>query len=404
MHFRLFNKPAAFAIEDAGKHKMWIDGIYEDYYPAEPYEGYVQVHGNVGLMTVRIVDSNLPPGASVYIDQVLRRVIVKWAKYSPPTQEVTEVPNGSFRDGPAYWETTGDGTPIRFDDWSPNNAKSATYHDRKGEYIFVGAWAPVSSVNRQIEIKAKVEHGKSSKGNASCAIGLAWYNEDRQLVRYDWGNEVNNGGKGRWYDTSRKSPSSDRDIKFVRPAVKFNRKKQNHPIHIGQITWDHAYVQGYDEDEQLFVEVEVTDSVQNKARHRGIIDENNFWITSQPYGYGHSDGLRAEADYASGGGILPPDDKIQGQGHFVDIQLDEVVKYKAYTYSGDAIGGNTAYFVSAELEVKVKYSTYSYTGDAIGNAEGSFVGASIAITGINRTLPAENIQGVPSFVTAEIKK
>lgn len=404
MHFRLFNKPAAFAIADAGKHKMWIDGIYEDYYPAEPYEGYVQVHGNVGLMTVRIVDSNLPPGASVYMDQVLRRVIVKWAKYSPPTQEVTEVPNGSFRDGPAYWETTGDGTPVRFDDWSPNNAKSATYHDQKGEYIFVGAWAPVSSVNRQIEIKAKVEHGKSSKGNASAAIGLAWYNEDRQLVRYDWGNAVTNGGKGRWYDTSAKQPSSDRTVKYVRPAVKFTRKKQNHPIHLGQITWDHAYVQGYDEDEQLFVEVEVTDSVGNKARHRGIIDENNFWITSQPQGYGHSDSMQSGAGFTYSTGILPPTENFRAGASFVSAEVNELVKYATYKYDTDAIQAGSAEFISASSEVKVKYATYTYDTDAVQASGVTFVSAGSSVIAINRTLPFESFQAGAAFINAEINK
>lgn len=403
MHFRLFNKPAAFSIEN-GFGRMWIDGVYEDYYPAEPYEGFVQIHGSVGLMTLKVVDSNLPPGASVYIDQVLKRVIVKWAKYTPPVQEITEVPNGSFVDS-SYWEIIGPGTPATVEQgWSPNGKGNLTFRDMKGEYTVRGAWAPVSSVNRSIKISGKVEHGKSSKGNASCAVGLAWYDADRNLVREDFGNAVTNGGKGRWYDTNLSITPADRTIKFVRPAIKFGRRKQNHPIHAGQITWDHAYVQGYDEDEQLFIEVEVTDSVHNKARHRGVIDENNFWITSQPQGYGLSDGMRSGSEFTYSTGILPPTENFQAGAAFVSAVVNELVKYATYTYNTDAIQARGAEFISASSEVKVKYATYSYNTDAIQASTAQFIGAGSAVVAINRTLPFESFQPGASFINAEITK
>lgn len=282
MHFRLFNKPAAFDIK-VGLPDMWIDGVYEDYDAGSPYEGRVQIHGSVGLVTVRVLDSNLPPGASVFIDQLSKEVVVKWGPWTPPTEEKRGVPNGDFENN-SYWELIGPGTPATVETgWSPNNKGNLTYRDQKGEYVVRGAWAPVSSVNRSIKITGKVEHGKSSKGNASCGVGLAWYDAERKLVREDFGDPVTNGGKGRWYDTSRTAASSDRTIRFVRPAIKFTRKKQNEPIHIGQIEWDHVYSEGYLEDETLFVEVEVKDSLHNTARHRGVIEENNIWLTSRPY-------------------------------------------------------------------------------------------------------------------------
>ncbi|QVR48641.1 tail fiber protein [Stenotrophomonas phage BUCT609] len=284
MQFRLFNKPAAFDIEN-GKPagKMWIDGYYDDYVSGEAYEGRVDIHGSVGLMTVKVLGGNIPPGATVTIDQLRKQVVVRWAAWSPPVQEVKEVLNGSF-ESDAYWEIVGPDTPARIETgWSPNGKGNLTYRDRKGDYTVRGQWAPVSSVNRLITLNGKVEHGKSSKGNASCAMGLSWYDENRNLVREDFGDPITNGGKGRWYDAQVQSASSDRNIKFVRPAIKFGRKKQNHPIHAGQITWDHAYVDGYDEDDILWVEVEVTDSIHNKAVHRGTIDITGTYMISQLY-------------------------------------------------------------------------------------------------------------------------
>lgn len=282
MHFRLFNKPAAFGI-DQGKPRMWIDGIYEDYDAGDPYEGRVQIHGSVGLMKVEILGGNLPPNASVFIDQMTKEVVVKWLKYTPPTIKVTEVPNGSFEDN-SIWETIGPGTPATAEQgWSPNGKGNLTYRDQKGEYTVFGGWAPVTNRTRQIEITGKVEHGKSSKGNASCGVGLAWYNDKRELVRIDMGSIVDNGGKGNWYKTSGIYSAHEPEIRFVRPVIRFNRKKQNHPIHAGQIEWDHVYEIGYNEDETLWVEVKVTDSTHNVAIHRGIIEENNIWLTSRPY-------------------------------------------------------------------------------------------------------------------------
>ncbi|WWO60316.1 endo-1,4-beta-xylanase C [Xanthomonas phage SB4] len=277
MHFRLFNRPTGTSIK-AGRPVMWIDGLYYDYEAGAPYEGRVQIHGSTGLMKVEVLGQNLPPGASVYIDQVTKEVVVKWGLYTPPTEEVKSVPNGNFDEGYAYWETVGPGTPISFETgWSPNNKGNCTYRDHKGEYTIRGGWAPVSSSTRQIEITAKVEHGKSSKGNASCAVGLAWFDEKKNLIREDWGNAVTNGGKGRWYDTKLFTSAKDKEIKFVRPTLKFGRRKQNHPIHAAQVQWDHVYVIGYNEDDILWVEVKVTDAIGNIATHKGYIEERSNW-------------------------------------------------------------------------------------------------------------------------------
>ncbi|UNY50213.1 tail fiber [Stenotrophomonas phage vB_SmeS_BUCT700] len=282
MHFRLFNKPAAFDIK-TGTPTMWIDGAYDDYVPGEPYEGSVDIHGGVGLMKVKVLGANIPPGASVFIDQLRKRVVVKWMKYSPPTIEVKGVPNGSFEDE-SFWEFVGASTPARVETgWSPNGKGNLTYRDQKGEYRVRGAWAPVSSNTRQVTISGKVEHGKSSKGNASCGVGLSWYDADKNLIREDIGSIVSNGGKGRWYDTKAAYTPNDKNIKYVRPLVVFDRRKQNHPIHAGQIEWDHVYVDGYDEDDILWVEVEVTDSLGNKARHKGNIEVTGTYMISQLY-------------------------------------------------------------------------------------------------------------------------
>lgn len=335
MQFRLFNKPAAFDIEN-GKPtgKMWIDGYYDDYVSGEAYEGRVDIHGSIGLMTVKVLGGNIPPGATVTIDQLRKQVVVRWAAWSPPVQEVKEVLNGSF-ESDAYWEIVGPDTPARIETgWSPNGKGNLTYRDRKGDYTVRGQWAPVSSVNRLITLKGKVEHGKSSKGNASCAMGLAWYDENRNLVREDFGDPITNGGKGRWYDAQVQSASSDRNIKFVRPAIKFGRKKQNHPIHAGQITWDHAYVDGYDEDDILWVEVEVTDSIHNKAVHRGTIDITGTYMISQLYPWTvDQDSVIAGVDYVHQSGKSGASFEEFGSGLPVVLEAaykSAIHKYESY--------------------------------------------------------------------------
>lgn len=363
MHFRLFNKPAAFGLANP-PGAMWIDGVYEDYVAGEPYEGRVQIHGSKGLMKVEILDSNLPPGASVYIDQITKEVVVKWLKYEPPVNTIKGVPNGSF-ETQEFWELVGPGTPCSIEQgWSPDGKGNLTYRDQKGQYKVYGAWAPVSSRTRQILLTAKVEHGKSSKGNASCAIALAWYDEKRQLVREDVGNAVTNGGKGRWYDTKVFQSSGDPAIRFVRPCVIFDRRKQNHPIHAGQVEWDHAYEQGYLEDETKFVEVKVTDSLHNVAIHRGIIEENNIWLTSTLYPtlvveqFGSKLGyIQARTGKAHNGGY---DDgfttsigisRVVFKSNVIDTPMTDVLSPK--------IGINKIVLRKAVVEVKYPYDSLS---------------------------------------------
>ncbi|WKC56431.1 tail fiber [Stenotrophomonas phage c9-N] len=321
MHFRLFNKPAAFDIK-TGTPIMWIDGAYDDYVPGEPYEGSVDIHGGVGLMKVKVLGANIPPGASVFIDQLRKRVVVKWMKYSPPTIEVKGVPNGSFEDE-SFWEFVGASTPARVESgWSPNGKGNLTYRDQKGEYRVRGAWAPVSSNTRQVTISGKVEHGKSSKGNASCGVGLSWYDADKNLIREDIGSIVSNGGKGRWYDTKAAYTPNDKNIKYVRPLVVFDRRKQNHPIHAGQIEWDHVYVDGYDEDDILWVEVEVTDSLGNKARHKGNIEVTGTYMISQLYPWTvDQDAIGAALTYVNQSGKSSFDHEDMGTGLPVVLEV-----------------------------------------------------------------------------------
>lgn len=365
MHFRLFNKPSAFGIK-SGKPTMWIDGAYDDYVPGEPYEGSVDIHGSTGLMKVQVLGANLPPGASVFIDQFKKAVVVKWLKYSPPTQEVKGVPNGSFEDD-SFWEITGPDTPARIETgWSPNGKGNLTYRDQKGEYKVYGAWAPVSSRTRQIEIRGKVEHGKSSKGNASCGVGLAWYDENKQPVREDMGSIVDNGGKGNWYNTSGIYSAHEANIKYVRPMIKFNRRKQNHPIHIGQVEWDHAYVEGYDEDDILWVEVEVTDSLGNKARHKGNIEVTGTYMISQLYPWTvDQDAISAGVTYVNQSGKSSSDYDDMGAG--LPVVLSAEYKSAINRYS-DEERMATALPVVNSVVYKLSLIRHTQKPDMVGSA------------------------------------
>lgn len=398
MQFRLFNKPAAFQIA-AGTSRMWIDGMYPDYSPGAAYEGRVKIHGSVGLMRLTVVASNIPPGASVYVDQLTKEVVVKWPLYSPPVAYVRGVPNGNFEDD-SYWEVIGAGTPItRETNWSPNGKGNLTYRNRKGEYIVRGAWAPAGGVNQKLTITGKVEHGKSSKGNASCAVGLAWYDKDRNLVREDWGNAISNGGGGRWYDSKLDGYKSDTKIAFVRPAIKFTRKKQNEPIHVAQIEWDHVYEEGYNSDEQLFVEVKVTDSVQNVATHRGIIDEENLWVTSQPAALFTVDsyGLPLASFGATGlWSMLPDHYSLSATLISASVSGGES---SSYAIPPENYRVNPASLLSAATKVEVQYSTYASKPENYRVGPASIVSAATVVQNYIRNVAPESYQLTAQFIS-----
>lgn len=279
MHFRLFDRPL---IVDDPLSSMYIDGQYDDYDPGTAYEGRVNIHGSVGRCTVEILSSNLPPGAYAYVDNVFKQVVVKWPAYTPPVDTFTLLENGDFSEGDTgAWTNTGPGNPFIIEPDSDGQMSMKFQSGFGGGHYSESPLAPITDINKQITATGRIAQGKSSKRKMWGGIVLVFHDKDRNYLNHLESNWVNSGGG--YKDVKVVAAASNVLAKFVSVRIHFDRKGQNHPAWADDIKWDHVWTKGYDSDEQLFVEVKVTDALNNTAIHRGTIDEFSIWRSSQLY-------------------------------------------------------------------------------------------------------------------------
>lgn len=279
MHFRLFDRPL---IVDDPLSTMYIDGQYDDYEPGSSYEGRVQIHNSVGFCKVEVLDSNIPPGAYVYVDNISKEVVLKWPAYKPPVETFTLLENGDFSQGDTgSWTNTGEGNPFVIEPDSDGNMSMKFKSGFSGGHFSRSPLAPVKNINRQITLTGQIAQGKSSKRKLWGGLLLTWFDKDRNILSWNESNWINSGGG---YKEAKVIAAPTNPLtKFVAAQIHFDRRGQNHPGWADNIQWDHVWEKGYDSDEQLFVEVRVTDALNNTATHRGTIDELSIWITSKLY-------------------------------------------------------------------------------------------------------------------------
>ncbi|WWO60262.1 endo-1,4-beta-xylanase C [Xanthomonas phage SB3] len=279
MHFRLFDRPL---IVDDPLSQLRISGVYDDYDPGTPYEGRVQIINSVGKCTVEVLDSNLPPGAFVYIDNISKEVVVKWPKYTPPVETISLLENGDFSQGDTgSWTNTGEGNPFVIEPDSDGNMSMKFKSGFYDGHFSRSPLAPVKNINRPITLTGQIAQGKSSKKKLLGSVLLVWFNEKREVMHWSEGNWVMSGGG--YQEAKVIAAANHPDVKFVCAQIHFHRNGQNHPGWADNIKWDHVWEKGYNEDEMKFVTVRVTDALNNSVVHRGEIEERALWATSTLY-------------------------------------------------------------------------------------------------------------------------
>lgn len=393
MHFRLFDRPLIF---DGPLSSMYIDGQYADYEPGSAYEGRVQIHGSVGYTKVEILESNIPPGAYVYVDNVFKQVVVKWPQYTLPTDTFTLLENGDFSQGDTgAWSNTGPSNPFSINADDNGNSSLEFKSGFRGAHYSEGPFAPITDINRQITATGRIAQGKSSKRNLWGGIVLAFHDQNRNILNYLESNWVNSGGP--YQDVTVTAAASDVRAKFVSVRVHFDRRGQNHPGWADDIKWNHSWTKGYNSEDQLFLRIRVTDSLNNVAEHRGVIDESSLWVTSMPYDYYMLDSLTESADIGNGGTNMFPPENLQAVASFLSASTSVDVFYTTYTTRADSLR-STSSFVSASTTVEVQYETHTVRPEALRPAA-SFLSAQTQVLNFIRRMPPEGIRSGATFIS-----
>lgn len=280
-HFRLYSRPLMADVVDPA---LEVVGELEGYTIGEAYESRLDILNSIGKCRLEILESTLPNGAKVFVDNVLKQVVVKWPAFTPEQPDVHPIPNGSFED-------QDDGSWLLEQGWTYGTGA-------QGHSVYDGSWSlqfgnftgtteirslPIRCApGDNINVAMQVQQGASSPGNCGAAVFLRYRNTYLQEVGYAQGNMVNRGAKGAWHE-SRIFNTAPLDTAWVEAGARAYRSRQNKPMWVDYFTWDHRYTLGQDDDESYFLSIKVIDSLNRVAFWSGTIEQFSLFFTSTLY-------------------------------------------------------------------------------------------------------------------------
>lgn len=280
-HIRLFERPL---VADETLPPLMVTGNLPEYTPEAAYEGRLSILNSVGKCTVEVLESTLPPGAFVRVDNVAKQVVVKWAAYTREEETISSVPGGDFEDGGNSGWLLGNGWSVGT---GPDyDVKSGAYSARfagvktKGSDM-VSPRLP-AKVNDYIRVTAQVQQGASAEGNAGARVSLIYRNETGGELLRLWGNLVTSGAGGAWKESTAEG-SAPADTATVEVVVSAYRNRENFALWVDDVVWTHKYTVGQDNDDLYFLRLKVRDSLNREAYWQGYIEEAANVVYSQLY-------------------------------------------------------------------------------------------------------------------------
>lgn len=296
-HQLLFGRPL---VADETLPPLSVTGALEGYTSGEAYDSELDINNSVGRCTLTVIESTLPPGARVFIDQLRKKVVVRWDAYTPPVETVQLVPNGDFEAGddgrwglgPGWTIGSGADYPVQ------DGTHSARFKDYKGTSDMVLASVPAKT-NDYIKIDAMIQHGASSEGNVGARVSLVWRAEDGRELDRNLGNYISSGSKGAWKTSTAKGYGPG-DARYVSVVLSAKRSRQNHGLFVDKIVWNHKYTLGTNTDTAYYVRLRVTDSINRQAEWAGAIPVSQIMLFSQLYGYYVAEGIDSNSGFVLG--------------------------------------------------------------------------------------------------------
>lgn len=291
-HFFTFDRPL---IVDSVQAKLGITGLLPEYVIGSAYAGELDVINSVGRLKVEIVASHLPAGATVRADGIRKKIMVAWPAFKDELPVTKLVPNGGFEDGDnGVWEKQG-GWSIEKND--PYNVESglwsAKFHNIKTKGQSLISLPVPAKVNDRIKFNARIQQGASSKGNAGARCHLWFLDAAGNVLSSPSGPMVSSGSGGEWKNSGGEA-AAPANTAYVRVVLAAYRNRQNKPLHVDNVTWDHAFRWGQNEYMDYWVELKLTDGLNRVAYWKGEIISESVFMTSGLYPVLFVDELRTD--------------------------------------------------------------------------------------------------------------
>jgi len=377
--FQLYGRPLA---ENEPLPPLMIVGSLPSYEPGNSYEGRLDVLNAIGKCTAEIVESSLPPGAYVFMDNFTQEVVLAWPTYTPPTTEASAVPNGNFEAGDDGSWRKGAGWTIE-----AGGAESGTYSgvfaNQRGISSIESARVPYNG--ETITASARFQQGASSEGNLVGRIILIWCDADGNMIpggegiSFNGGNLIRSGSNGAWHTSSVTAGSNNPNAKTVAVGFSANRKKQNKLARVDNFVWNHKYQVGTDDQIDYTVTIKVTDSANRVAYWTGSLVYKSIFAKSQRY-------------------PVTVFDNFQMSAFFVDASTKE--GYVNYDMGIENMSVS-AFFTSASTSAPYILLTQEPEALAISPF---FTSASTKAIQINYNNGIENLSITANFVSASTKQ
>lgn len=268
---RLFMRPLAVQPTPSPLNVL---GTPAKYLPDLPYQSRLTITGGVGKCKVDILSSNnLPPSAQVYVDNVLKELVIRWPPFTTKPAVMGPVRNGNFDDGLNFWESKTPGWKIGQGQGDaggypsggpclefPGNVLGEGYIDSEivpcnpGDSINFGCW---------------VQQGASAAGNASGQSALVFIDLAGNETVFR-GTVVDDGANREWHESRllRQAPPGS---VYVRGRLYGKRTRENKPVFFDNVTWNHAYTSGNNGTMPVDITVRVSDAMNQSVTKSYII-------------------------------------------------------------------------------------------------------------------------------------
>ena len=389
--FRLFERPLGVF---SSHPPLTILGYLPDYELGVAYEGRLQYINNIGKCHVEIVEANLPPGHSAYVDNFNNEIVLVWPPYSPPDEEKPGIINGDFQS-----QNLEGWVDLRGNSWSakpyesgPNNP----YPPAPGNYA---AW--MEGVGRGDHVLESIKYsvtpgqtlmarslwdqGPSNKDNNNLWTAFQFYNSSGGLlggeVRGDRIHDRTNKSR-HWSTVNTTVPGGAADV-TVRLIAQRRNGRNRHIIVDDVQTSGLSYSVGTDVEEDYYVRFKLTDSANRVAYWFGYLYFQSVWYQSAPYPVVFTDDLYTQPSAGNRISLLSSEyDNMVSYGRLLGISLQETTVYKEYTHpsSEDIAVSSSGRLTGITITETTRYVSYD---DAIPDevrSSGRLVGISLVTT------------------------
>lgn len=250
---------------------LGLVGTMVPYDRGEEYETRLDILNQIGDCTVEVLSStNLPAGASIWVDNPSKEVVIQWPAFTEPDTEIP-VPNGNFEAGyDNSWIINNIPMQWTIEVGVGETGQGGVYKNLAGRDKLLSSYLLPVLEGYDFDVSGRFNMGDNVSGSIEASIGIEFYGPDLYYVSEENGNVVT-PDTGVGWQTSSFTYTAPADG-FIRVFVDVNRLADNNPVFFDNIEWDYVGTTGSEDPYTITLELRITDSAQRTADWEGSVE------------------------------------------------------------------------------------------------------------------------------------